>query len=172
HPEGAGFLLSDIKSIDTPDPQTVVIHLKTSDISFVSKLAYVVATIVPAADYPSPDGPIPSDAKSSEYNKYIKNKFVGSGPYKIVNFTKDQSMLLSTWDGYSGKKPSNDKVLLKFYAKSPQMLVALKSGEIDVAFRHFAPNQRKKLQETSHINTFKGDGAAIRYIVFNPNLKP
>src|SRR5699024_11090566 len=94
HPEGAGFLLSDIKSIDTPDPQTVVIHLKSSDISFVSKLAYVVATIVPAADYPSPDGPIPSDAKSSEYNKYIKNDFVGSGPYKIVNFTKDQSMLL------------------------------------------------------------------------------
>lgn len=171
-PEGAGFLLSDIKSIDTPDPHTVIIHLKSPDISFVSKLAFVEATIVPSDAYPSPDKPIPDNAKPSVYKKYRKEKFIGSGPYKIANFSENQSMLLTTWDGYWGDKPKNDKVLLKFYAKSSQMLVALKSGEIDVAFRHFTPEQRESLNKASNIKTIKGSGAAIRYMVFNPHVKP
>lgn len=171
-PEGAGFLLSSIKTIDTPDPYTVVIHLKSPDVSFVSKLAYTVATIVPSDVYKSPDKPIPNDAKAGTYRKYERETFVGSGPYKIANFTKDQSMLLTTWKGYSGDKPSNDKVLVRFFAKSSQMLVALKSGEIDVAFRLFTPTQTKSLKKASDINEFKGQGAAIRYLVFNQNLKP
>ncbi|WP_111745995.1 ABC transporter substrate-binding protein [Salinisphaera orenii] len=172
HPEGAGFLLSDIQSIDTPDPHTVVIHLKSSNINFVSKLAYTVATIVPSDSYPSPDGPIPNDAKPSRYDKYIKEDLIGSGPYKVANFQVNQSMLLSTWDGYWGDKPKNDKVLVRFYAKSSQMLVALKSGEVDVAFRHFTTEQKNNLKKSSKIKASKGAGAAIRYLVFNPNLKP
>ncbi|MDA3920201.1 MAG: ABC transporter substrate-binding protein [Salinisphaera sp.] len=171
-PEGAGFLLADMKQIDTPDPTTVVIHLKTPDVSFVSKLAYTVATILPSDVYTSPNKPIPNDAKPGTYRKFERETFVGSGPYKIANFTKDQSMLLTTWKGYSGNKPSNDKVLVRFYAKSSQMLVALKSGEIDVAFRSFTPAQTKSLENSSEINEFKGKGASIRYLVFNPNLEP
>lgn len=171
-PEGAGFLLSAIKKIDTPDPHTVIIHLKSPDVSFVSKLAYVVATVVPSDVYKSPGKPIPDDAESGSYRQYERETFVGSGPYKIVNFTKDQSMLLATWQGYAGDKPSNDKVLLRFYAKSSQMLVALKSGEIDVAFRAFTPTQTKSLENAADITEYEGEGASIRYMVFNPNLEP
>jgi len=171
-PEGAGFLLSDIKTIDTPSPYTVVIHLKSRDITFTSKLAYTVATILPTNAYSSPTKPIPDDAKPSVYRKYLSENFVGSGPYKIANFRHDQSMLLTTWKGYSGKAPSNSKVLIRFYAKSSQLLVALKSGEVDVAFRSFTTAQRHNLEKDPAVNTFKGAGATIRYLVFNPHLKP
>lgn len=172
HPEGAGFLLSGIKSIDTPDDYTVVIHLKAPDVTFVSKLAYTIATILPSDAYPSPDGPIPNDAEPGTYEKYVKEDFIGTGPYKIADFRENQSMLLEAFDDYWGKKPRNKKVLIRFFAKSSQMLVALKSGEIDVAFRHLTPEQRDSLANDDNIKTIKGAGASIRYIVFNPNLDP
>lgn len=172
HPEGAGFLLAGIDSIDTPDEYTVVIHLKAPDITFVSKLAYVEATILPSDAYPSPDGPIPDDAKRATYEQYVKEDLIGSGPYKIADFRENQSMLLETWDGYKGEAPKNDKVLIRFFSKSSQMLVAMKSGEIDVAFRHFTPEQRDSLDKAGDIQTIKGAGASIRYLVFNPNIEP
>jgi peptide/nickel transport system substrate-binding protein len=172
HPEGAGFLLSGIKSIDTPDDYTVVIHLKAPDVTFASKLAYTVATIVPSDAYPSPDGPIPNDASRATYEKYVKETFIGTGPYRIADFRENQSMLLEPFDKYWGEKPKNDKVLIRFFAKSSQMLVALRSGEIDVAFRSLTPEQRQSLAGSSDIKTYKGAGATIRYLVFNPNIAP
>src|SRR5699024_2819584 len=53
-----------------------------------------------------------------------------------------------------------------------QLLVALKSGEVDVAYRHLTPAQHASLEDADGINVIKGEGAAIRYIVFNPNIKP
>ena len=172
HPEGAGFLLSGIESIETPDDYTVVIHLESPDVTFASKLAYTVATILPSDAYPSPDGPIPNDADTATFEKYIKEDFIGTGPYRIADFRENQSILLESYDDYWGDAPNNDKVLVRFFAKSSQMQVALRSGEIDVAFRHLTPEQRESLADNPDVRTVEGSGATIRYLVFNPNVGP
>lgn len=172
-PEGASFLLDGIKSIDTPDPYTVVIHLKSPDITFTSKLAYIEATVLPSDAYPSPDGPLPANATPKEYDKYLKqDSFIGTGPYKLVDYRQNQSMMVEAWKGYWGKQPSNDKVLTRFFAKASQLVVALKSGGVDLAYRHLTPAQHKSLLKAKNIKIVKGTGAAIRYIVFNPYKKP
>lgn len=170
HPEGASFLLDGIKSIETPGKYTVVIHLKEPDITFSAKLAYAVATIVPSDAYPSPDGPLPADASTEMREQYIKEKFIGTGPYKIVDFRENQSMLMKAYDDYWGKQPTNNKVLTRFFAKASQLLVALKSGGVDVAFRHLTPTQQQSLQDSDSVDVIEGKGAAIRYIVFNPKF--
>lgn len=172
HPEGAGFLLAGIESIETPDDYTVVIHLKSPDVTFASKLAYTVATILPSDAYPSPDGPIPNDADTATFEKYIQEEFIGTGPYRIADFRENQSLLLESFDNYWGEPPKNDKVLLRFFAKSSQMQVALRSGEIDVAFRHLTPEQRESLADNPDVKTIEGSGATIRYMVFNPHVAP
>lgn len=172
HPEGAGFLLAGIESIETPDDYTVVINIKAPDVTFVSKLAYTVATILPSDAYPSPDGPIPNDADSATFEEYIQEEFIGTGPYRIADFRENQSLLLEAYDGYWGEAPKNDKTLIRFYAKSSQMQVALRSGEIDVAFRHLTPEQRASLADNEDIKTVEGAGATIRYLVFNPHVEP
>lgn len=168
HPEGAGFLLDGIEKIDTPDPHTVVIHLKHPDITFGAKLAYQVATIVPSDTYKSPDGPLSS---SDDPGKYIRKKFIGTGPYKVTDFRPNESITLTAYDDYWGQQPKNHKVLVKFYEKSSQLLTALKSDQVDVAWRGFTPEQRDSLQN-GDINTVEGKGAEIRYIVMNPRLDP
>src|SRR5699024_5159235 len=123
--------------------------------------------------YPSPDGPLPKDAVPNVYDKYIKeDAFICTGPYIIKDFRQDQSMLMVAYKNIWGDGPSNEKVLTRFFAKASQLLVALKSGEVDVAHRHLTPAQHKSLANADGINDIKGEGAAIRYIVFNPRIKP
>lgn len=172
HPEGAGFLLSGIESIETPNPSTVVIHLEEPDITFSSKLAYTVATILPSNAYPSPGRKLPDNASPGTYERYIKEKFIGTGPYKIAAFRENQSLELTSFDGFWGRQPKNDNVLVQFFAKSSQMQAALRSGNIDVAYRHLTPQQRQSLQGNQDTKVVEGAGASIRYLVFNPALKP
>lgn len=171
HPEGAGFLLEGIESIETPDKYTVVINLSAPDITFTSKLAYTVATVLPSDAYPSPSKPLKDGLPPEKYEEYVKEKFVGTGPYKIEEFREGQSITLSAYENYYGEPPKNDNVLVQFYGESAQMQAALQSGEIDVAFRALTPEQRKSLQG-SDIKTIKGEGASIRYIVFNTKMEP
>lgn len=169
HPEGAGFLLNDIKSIDTPDDYTVVIHLKQPDITFTSKLAYTVATIVPSDSYTSPDHEL-KDGKGAE--KYVNEKLIGTGPYEIADFREGESITLKAYDGYWGDKPPSENVQIRFYQKSSQLLTALKADEVDIAFRALTPEQRESLQGDDDFKVVKGPGASIRYLVINNLIKP
>ena len=169
HPEGAGFLLGGIESIETPDDYTVVINLTAPDITFSSKLAYTVATILPSDAYPSPDGPRPDDVDPEQF---IKEEFIGTGPYEVTDFREGQSLQLSSFDEYWGEAPKNDNVLIQFFAESSQLLASLQSGELDVAFRDLTPEQRQSLQDIEDIEVVEGEGASIRYLVFNTHLEP
>ncbi|MQA83428.1 MAG: hypothetical protein GEV03_02045 [Streptosporangiales bacterium] len=172
HPEGAGFLLDGIESIETPDPLTAVIQLAEPDITFGSKLAYATATIVPSDKYPAPEEKLPADADPASYEEYVHEDLVGTGPYRIEDFRENQSITLAAYDKYWGTKPKSQNVLVQFFEKSSQMQAALQSGEIDVAFRHLTTEQRESLQGNENIKTVEGAGASIRYLVFNPRLKP
>lgn len=169
HPEGAGFLLEGIDNIQTPDPQTVVIELSQSDVTFSSKLAYTVATILPSDAYPSPDGPL---GDNEDPEQYIQEDFIGSGPYQIEDFRENESITLTAYGDYWGDQPQNDQVLVQFYEKAAQLQSALQAGEIDVAFRHLTPEQRQSLQDNENVKTIEGEGASIRYMVFNTGLEP
>lgn len=169
HPEGAGFLLAGIENIETPDDYTVEITLGEPDITFSSKLAYTVATILPSGAYPSPDGPRPEDVDPEQF---IKEDFIGTGPYKIAEFREGQSLQLSSFDDFWGPKPKNNNVLVQFFAESSQLQAALQSGEIEVAFRFLTPEQRQSLQGNQDVKVVEGAGASIRYLVFNPSLEP
>jgi peptide/nickel transport system substrate-binding protein len=172
HPEGAAFLLEGIESVEAPDPKTVVIKLKQEDITFSSKLAYNIATVVPSDVYPSPDAKLPDDSSPETYEKFVREELVASGPYSLEDYRQNESISLAAFGEYFGDKPKNDRVLVNFYAESAQMLAALQSGEVDVAFRDLTPEQRSSLQGSDQIKVVEGKGASIRYLVLNPYLEP
>ncbi len=169
HPEGAGFLLAGIESIETPDPTTVEITLSAPDITFTSKLAYTVATILPSDAYPSPDGPLEEGADPEEF---VQEEFIGSGPYQLTDFRENQSITLESFGEYWGDAPANDRVLVRFFEQASQLQAALQASEIDVAFRSLTPQQRQELEGSDEIETIEGAGASIRYLVLNTQLDP
>jgi peptide/nickel transport system substrate-binding protein len=56
---------------------------------------------------------------------------IGTGPYKLVDWKRDQYAELIRNEGYWGKKPTLTKISLKIYSDGNSRLSALKAGEVD-----------------------------------------
>jgi peptide/nickel transport system substrate-binding protein len=106
-----------VASIDAPDPQTVVVHLKQPDASFVSGLTGVNTAIVPSD----------VDVKS------LETKPVGSGPYEFVSRTPNESITLKRNPHYYEGTPGAAKLEFRIIPNDQSMVSALKTGSVDVA---------------------------------------
>lgn len=56
---------------------------------------------------------------------------IGTGPYKLVDWKRDQYAVLERNENYWGKKPTLTKITLRIYPDANSRLSALKSGEVD-----------------------------------------
>ncbi len=171
HPEGAAFLLSPIESVEATAEDEITITLSEPDITFTSKLAYTVATILPSdGPYEAPEEPV-SEAQAAE--EFInEDNFVATGPYQIGQLREGESITLEAYEDYHGEAPSNDRVQVQFFNEAAQLKAALEAGDVDVAFRHLTPEQRTDLEGNDQITSVEGTGASIRYIVLNTLMEP
>lgn len=96
----------------------------------------------------------------------------GIGPYKIVKWERDVEMVLEAYDGYPGPAPMTPKIIVKYYADSTTMRLAVESGEIDVATKTLNPTDYADLEEAGVLQVIEGPGAQIRYICFNVTTPP
>jgi peptide/nickel transport system substrate-binding protein len=172
HPAGAWSLLAGIESIDTPDPQTAVVTLGQPNSTFLPRLAYTVATIVPSdGHYPAPTAAIDEeDAEELEQaaEEFVQEELIGTGPYTVGEFREGESITLEANPDYWGDAPANDRVMIRFFQTSSQMKIALESGEIDVAHRDFSPDEQADLETNDDVQVIQGEGGRTRYIVLNP----
>jgi peptide/nickel transport system substrate-binding protein len=172
HPAGAASMLFVIDSIETPDERTAVINLSAPNSTFLPRLAYTVATIVPSdGHYPAPGDAIEEeDAEEAEQaaEEFVQEDLIGTGPYVVANFSEGESITLEANPDYWGDAPANDRVMIRFFQTSSQMKLALESGEIDVAHRDFSPDEMADLEGNDDVQTIQGDGGRTRYIVLNP----
>jgi peptide/nickel transport system substrate-binding protein len=172
HPAGAWSLLAGIESVETPDERTAVVTLGQPNSTFLPRLAYTVATIVPSdGSYPAPSAAIDEeDAEELEQaaEEFVQEELVGTGPYTVAEFREGESITLEANPDYWGEAPANDRVMIRFFQTSSQMKIALESGEIDVAHRDFSPDEQADLETNDDVQVIAGDGGRTRYIVLNP----
>jgi peptide/nickel transport system substrate-binding protein len=178
HPDGAAFLISGIESIETPDDLTVEITTSAPNVTFLSRLAYTVATIVPSDGdvYSAPDSMLgsaeeaPSAEEAAEF--IVGDQIVGSGPYQLTSYSPDTGATLEAWDGYWGEAPEVSTVRLQFFDSSAQMTNALNAGEIDLNINDLGPAERTSLEGEEGITVEQGEGGRIRYIVLDVTQAP
>ena len=101
---------SNIQSVESPDGKTVVIELKEADNEFLS---YLTTAIVPR-DYDQQD-----------------TAPVGTGPFRFVSRTPQESIVLERFDDYWGTPASLDKVTFKIIENADALVQALQSGAVD-----------------------------------------
>ena len=112
---------ASIELIETPDPMTVVLKFKEPSFEALYHLGFDTAVIL--------------DEKSAGSEATAP---VGTGPYKLSNWTKGASITLDKWDGY--REP--DKIPLKkatfrFISDPSAAVAAMLAGDVD-AFPRFA----------------------------------
>lgn len=59
-------------------------------------------------------------------------RYIGTGPFKLVDYKKDRDATLVRNDGYWGKRPKLTKILWKYTPDPYAQILALKAGELDI----------------------------------------
>lgn len=90
-----------------------------------------------------------------------------SGPYRLTTFVAGERAELDTNPRFFGTAPGTSKVVIKFYADSAGLALAMDRGEIDVAYRNLDPADYERFAVDPTLRAAQGSSSVIRYIVFN-----
>ena len=139
---------SVIQSIKTPDDKTVAITISEPSNEFIS---YMTTAILPA-DYDKQD-----------------TAPVGTGPFKFVSRTAQDSVVLEKFDGYWGTPAQLDKVTLKIIENADSLMMSLQSGAIDLC-AHLTSTQVAQLEED--FNVAEGTMNLVQAMYLNNAVEP
>jgi nickel ABC transporter nickel/metallophore binding protein len=107
---------SVISEIETPDEYTLVLHTK----EFYYALAQELALVRPVR-FLSPNG-VDADGK------FVKA--IGTGPWRLEEYVKDQRAVFVPYPNYWGAKPKLSQVIFEVIPDAQTRVAALLSGEV------------------------------------------
>ena len=139
---------SVIQDIKTPDDKTVAITISEPSNEFIS---YMTTAILPA-DYDKQD-----------------TAPVGTGPFKFVSRTAQDSVVLEKFDGYWGTPAQLDKVTLKIIENADSLMMSLQSGAIDLC-AHLTSTQVAQLEKD--FNVAEGTMNLVQAMYLNNAVAP
>ena len=100
------------------------------------------------------------------------NSSCGIGPYVLTSFTEGEEAVFEANPTYYGDQPVEAKVIVRYFADSSTMALALQNGEIDVAWKSLAPSDLTAMENVAGVVVDRAGGTEIRYIVFNSTTAP
>jgi len=134
-----------IDSVDAPDKNTVIFHLKYPAASFLKMLAHPANFIYAKADID----------KAPDWHKKNTN---GTGPFKLAKYTRGSSLEVMRNPNYFKKDlPYMDGIKYFMIKDLSASAKSVRSGRTDVEFRGFPPAEVEAIQKQL------GDKVVVRY---------
>ena len=160
---GPSHLLADVvKSVEATADYELTLTLKQPFAALPALLSFSGACAVSPQRY------------EIGANKFVPDQFVGTGPYKLVSYGSDL-LQLGVFDRYWGEKPANQGVFVQSFTTPSNLFSAFQTGEIDVAYQTFEPEQVKTLLQdatTQGWQTIAAQGNGVTYLVLNTQKAP
>ncbi len=160
-PSGIASLLGNLASTRTNGRFAVTFNLKSPQATWPQILSTGAAFIVPST-YPA--------------NRLQANDqpHIGTGPYRLTRYTAGQQAVFERFDDYWGRPARNEGVILRQFARSSTMKLALERGEIDMAFQsaQWPGTELDSLKRNRNVRVHQGVGVSIRYLNFNVARAP
>ncbi len=153
-------LLSNLRSVTRNGKYAVTFNLKTP----ASTWPFILAT--------GAGGIVPSDSYQRNRLQGNTQPQIGTGPYRLTRYTAGQQAVFERYDDYWGPQARTEGLILRTYTRSSTMKLAVERGEIDMAFQLFTPQELAALGRNRQVRVHQGQGAVIRYLVFNVERPP
>jgi nickel transport system substrate-binding protein len=147
-----------LKSVTTPGENMVRIELTAPYYPMMTELGVI-----------RPFGMISPKSMKNGSTKDGVDSFVGTGPYKLTEFARDEYAVFEANELYWGQQPAIKKITVKVIPDNQTRILALEKGEIDLIFG-------KNEIDAEAINKYKGsekfsvalsDATSTRQIVLN-----
>jgi len=103
----------------------------------------------------------------------------GLGPYTLTNWVRtagkdiemDWTANPSYWNASAGY-PKTQNIIFKFYTDPTSLALALKNGEVDMAYRQLNPTDIQSFTTNSQYKVWTGPGTFIQMLNFNQKIPP
>ena len=149
-------VFDNISSIDTPDPQTVIVVLNNADGNFLFRMGENTAVIL--------------DPKSAPTTA---TKPIGTGPFKFDAWAKGSSITLVKNDQFrDAGKVAMKKVTFRFINDAAAQVAALLAGDIDGMPRYGALEALKQFQNDPRFTVALGGTEGKTIMTINNKKKP
>ncbi len=159
---GAGFIWAPLKSMDTPDANTLVMNLSYSaPMDLVAGSTYGSWMVAPKA--------LDASAKDKKY--FESGIDAGAGPYTLDSYTPDQEVVLKKYDSYWGGWDGAhvDNVVLEIVPEAVQQQQMLDGGQVDLATR--VPQDALASYENKPGFTVSANASWFNYTAFFNTLR-
>ncbi len=144
---------SSIDKIETPDPNTVVFHLKNPDSALLANTSSVYASIVPK--------------EVADLNK----EAVGTGPFKMEKNESGQYVLLKKNPDYFVQgEPKVDEIKFQIMKDEAERLAAIRAGKVDLTV--VTADSAKILENSKNITVKSYQSMEYGYLGINVAKKP
>lgn len=145
--------LSMLDHVDVVSDTTVNCVLNAPAASFITALTDAGNAIVPKEEVEG-------------WGNSFGDHLVGSGPFKLDQFLKDQESVLSKNDAYWGPAPNLDGVTIKVVTDMTQAANGLATGELDMA-TSLTGESIQTIKNNSDLVMQQTPGLHVAYVYFN-----
>ncbi len=148
-------LYADIGVIEIEDDYLVHFHLDNPNSFLLNNIARM--PVVPA--------------HHGERGDFRTNP-IGTGPYKFVNWSRDDIMNLEAFNDYWGSEPIHPYVQFRPIPEASTRLLAFEAGEIDMYQGGMVPQELPRLEDDPNIIVERAPGTGYSYLGFNTKVGP
>jgi len=148
-----GYMYSDVEKMEKIDDYTVKLVLKRPNASIVTSLAMFPVNIV-------------SPTNAEKYKGDAFKNPCGTGPFKFVEWVKDDHITLEANENYWRERASLDKVIFKVISDPSARLMALEVGEVQ-GIEYPNPADFDRIRANKDLNLMTQEGMNIGYMAMN-----
>ena len=158
-------MFAPVESVGTPDDHTAVIKLSKPHPALLLAMSSQLLPIIPEHVY--------GDGQDPKTHPANSEGVVGSGPFKLVEFKRDQHIILERNDDFFiDGRPYLDKVVMRIIKDGSARTIALETGEAHLSGFEQNPRDINRLKKASGVSA-TSDGVAyaaigpIAWLAFN-----
>ncbi|MBP9015293.1 MAG: ABC transporter substrate-binding protein [Candidatus Atribacteria bacterium] len=148
-----GYMFSDIDRVEKIDDYTVKLILSEPNASIMTSLAMFTVCIV-------------SPANAEKYGEDAFKHPCGTGPFKFVEWVKDDHITLEANENYWRERPKIDKIIFRVIPDPSARLLSLEVGEIH-GMEYPNPADFDRIKANSNLVLMSEPGMNIGFMAMN-----
>lgn len=155
----------NFKKISATDEKTVVFELCSSDVAFLSKVAFTSFGINDTAWLEAKIDP------AGTTNQAIVSEVNGTGPYKLEAWNRGSDVTFTRNDSYWGEKAKSEKLIIRWSKEAAQRLVELQSSTVD-GIDNVGGTDFESVKANADLLLKERVGLNVMYFGFNNTFAP
>lgn len=147
-------MFAPVTSVETPDAHTAILKLSQPHPALMLAMSSQLLPIIPKHVY--------GDGQDPKAHPQNSENVVGSGPFKLVEFKRDEHVILERFDGYFMEgRPHLDKIVMRIIKDPAARAIALENGESHIETFVNSPRNINRLKKAEHLSVTSNGYAAI-----------